>query len=196
LLWDVTVEGLRWYKEKVRPESDLPWFFLTKHGRPLTAPTKGNNRSQQIPNCWGRVLKRIHKDQETFRKLSFNKLRKTSSNWIRRKFGKEIADLFLGHGPAEIVDAYTDKRYAELYRAIRRYGRFLAPVFAVIERPFPDPVGGRTAANLKITPGKKRHMQELRDQGFTMKQVAKMEGVAVDTVRRYTVNPLKKNQPC
>lgn len=74
-LGDGTVAGIRWYLAR-RPRSAEPFLLLTEKGRPLTAPTAGNNRNQRIQNIWRRLRERVAKDHPDFPTLSFNKLRK------------------------------------------------------------------------------------------------------------------------
>ena len=185
-LWDVTVAGLRWYLDKVRPQSDSPFLFLTREGKRFDALTKGNNRGQHIPNQWSRLLARLHKDKPDFRKLSFNKLRKTSSNWIRRRWGKEIADAFLADGKRERVDAYTERRWHDVLRACQWLGKKLAGRFAAVTDPWPEPVGKKVVPNTSVSPGTMKRMQALRSEGHTLKEIAALVGVSTATVLRYT----------
>jgi integrase len=191
-LWGVTVGGLRWYLDKVRPQSDSPFLFLTREGKRFDALTKGNNRSQHIPNQWGRLLARVRKDKPDFRKLSFNKLRKTSSNWVRRRWGKEVADAFLADGKRERVDAYTERRWADVLRACRWLGKKLAGSLSAVTDPWPAPVGKKLVPNTSVSPGTIKRMQTLRNDGYTTKKIAELVGVSITTVLRYTRKPAAK----
>jgi integrase len=195
-LWDVTVAGIRWYLGTVRPQSDSPFLFLTRDGRRFDALTKGNNRSQHIPNQWGRVLVRVRKDKPEFRKLSFNKLRKTSSNWVRHRWGKEVADAFLADGKRERVDAYTERRWGDVLRACRWLGKKLAGIFSAAPDPWPAPVGKKVVPNTSVSPGTIKRMQTLRNQGYTIKKIAEVAGVSMATVLKYTQKPSAKPAQC
>jgi hypothetical protein len=89
----------------------------------------------------------------------------------------------LGHGKAGVVDAYTDKPFQLLFRPLRRYRRFLQPVFDKVAEPFPE--GKPRAKNVSVSRGTIIKMQELRAQGRTLKEVAHEVGVCVQTVQRY-----------
>ena len=136
-----------------------------------------------IPNTWFRVYQRIQKDFRTFPKLSFNKLRKTGANWFRAKHSAEVASLYLGHGKKVILDNYTDRPFGRLFRALRRYGKYLREVFDAVAVPFPDDA---KKSNTSISLGKIKRIQQLRQQGFTLKKVAELTGVSIQTVQRYT----------
>lgn len=181
-LWPETVTALKWFIEKVRPESESPYVFVNRKGKPLASRTKGGNRNGTIPNAWNRVYARIKKDKATFPKKSFNKLRKTGSNLIRKWHGKEIADMHLGHGRREVVDAYTDKPYRLLYRAISRLRRFLLPAISTVSDAFPDKT---RQSNPSLSLATRKRIKQLRDQGYTLKGVAEAVGVTIQTVQRY-----------
>jgi integrase len=179
-LWPETVAGLRWYLAR-RPQSDSPLVFVKAGGKPFLTQTKGDNRGQTIPNAWDRLYKRVAKDHPEFVKLSFNKLRKTGPDWVRKHHSDELADMMLGHGKAGVLDAYTGKPVRRLFRALRRYRRFLAPVFTV-----PDPFAAPALKkNTALSLGTIKRIQDLRRQGYTMKKTAELVGVCVDSVRRY-----------
>src|SRR5207244_1273210 len=169
--------------------------FVTRDGKRFDALTKGNNRSQQIPNQWGRLLVRVRKDKPDFRKLSFNKLRKTSSNWIRRRWGKEVADTFLADGKRERVDAYTERRWGDVLKACRWLVKKLAGYFSAVTDPWPDPVGTKVVPNTSVSPGAIKRMQALRSQGHTVKTIAELVGVSLATVLKYTQKPVAKPVP-
>lgn len=188
LLWPETVEALKWYLAKVRPKSDSLYVFISEKGRPIKERTKGNNRSQYIANGWERVYKRIVKDRPDFFKLSFNKLRKTGSNWIRMKYEKELADLYLGHGKKEVVDAYTEKKFGPMFQATRHYRKVIGPMFQAVPVPFPEDA---RKSNPSLSRAKMKKLQERRDQGYTIKKIAEVEQVSPQTVMRYTTKPTK-----
>lgn len=70
ILWDETVQGIRWMLERRGTQKEGA-LILTKEGRALTQPTENNNRNNKIANCWGRLYQRILKDERNFRRLSF-----------------------------------------------------------------------------------------------------------------------------
>jgi integrase len=181
-LWPVTATALNWYLTKVRPTSDSPYVFLARSGRPLAQRTVSGNRSQRIATAWGHLHDRIRKDRPDFVKLSFNKLRKTGSNFIRRKYGGEIADLYLGHGKKEVVDAYTEKPFGLVHRAVRHYRRFLGDTLAGVAVPFPDT---NRKSNPSVSRGTIKRIQELRRQGFKFKVIAEAVRVSVHTAIKY-----------
>ncbi len=182
-LWPETVAALRWYLEKVRPEAESKLVFVTQKGRPIVTATVGNNRSQTIPNAWARVYDRITKDKPDFIRLSFNKCRKTGSNWIRHHYGKELADLYLSHGKQEVVDAYTDRRFRPMNKAVAAYGRVLRPLFAVVADPFPD---RPQKEKMFVSLGTAKRIRELRAQGFTVRKISSELGVSTQTVMRHS----------
>ena len=96
MLWPETVRAIEWMKRR-RGATQETALVLTKNGRPLNQQTAGGSRNMRIPNTWNTLLKRIRrKDFPTFRKLSFNKLRKTAASFVRRKYGGEVAGMFRG----------------------------------------------------------------------------------------------------
>lgn len=195
-LMPTAVTAIRWLTGH-RPASNEPFLVLTKKGSPLKVE---GERNTQIANAWTRLLSRVHKDKvnEKFRKLSFNKLRKTASNWIRQNANKNreyeerprqndgdyLADLFLSHGePTEgEVNAYTNERWADLHAAIRKLAEWLEPVFSSVPDPFPaeEKKGG---AN--ISPGKIRSIIELHEAGDRISLIAEKVNVSPETVRRW-----------
>jgi integrase len=182
-LWPETVEALRWWMAN-RPKSESPYVFLTEKGRPIVERTKGGNPNQTIPNAWGRLYRKILKDKAGFPRLSFNKLRKTGSKWIRRKFGREVADLYLSHGRLEIVDASAERPFNLVAKATDRLRRVLEPVFSGVEIPFP--AEKTRNPNYVLSLATIARMKELRGQGMTLKEIAKETGTCVQTVLRHT----------
>ena len=135
-LWDVTVKAVEWLL-KHRPQSKEPFLVLTKKGTPLKVE---GERNTQIANAWTRLLKRVRRDHGEFRRLSFNKIRKTAANWIRANFGDYLAELMLAvHGePFEgDINAYTNERWADLHAATDKLRAWLEPVLRQRPRPVP-----------------------------------------------------------
>lgn len=186
-LWDITRQAIEWYG-KQRPASDKPEWLISKEGTTFGERTKGDHRNQKIANSWNRLLRRIKKDDKEgetpFRRLSFNKLRKTSGNLIRRIANGETMKVFHARKKTvkgdEHADRYSNRQYKKVFRAIAKMGKYLAPVFAAVENPFPDEV-----KKPSLSLGKRNRIQDLRQQGYTMKKVAELVGVCIDTVRRH-----------
>ncbi len=147
-LMPTAIQSVRWLIDH-RPASPNSCLVLTGRGKPLKVEGK---RNTQIPNAWKRVVGRVQKDHPEFRLLSFNKLRKTASNWVRQHHGDYLADLFLSHGkPADgDINAYTNERWADLHAAIRKLARWLEPVFTSV----PDPL---VVTYLRCTAGNANH---------------------------------------
>jgi hypothetical protein len=72
-LWDITERALAWWAAQ-RPQTNETALLVTKSGRALSAPTKGNNRSGRIPAAWAGLTTRIRKDDPGFPRLSFKSL--------------------------------------------------------------------------------------------------------------------------
>jgi len=82
------VQVIEWLASH-RPTTHEPFLVVTKLGKQLKYE---GQRNTQIANAWNRLLKRVRKDHPDFRVLSFNKLRKTSANWIRQSAGQSDGD--------------------------------------------------------------------------------------------------------
>lgn len=168
-----------------RPASGEPFLVLTKLGKQLKFE---GQRNTQIANAWNRLLKRVLKDQSGFRVLSFNKLRKTSANWIRQTAGESdgdyLADLFLSHGePVEgDLNAYTNERWADLHATIRKLAEWLGPMFGSVPEPFPE---SEMKGGANISPGTIRRILELHDAGERMALIAEKLNLSRETVRRW-----------
>lgn len=184
-LWPETVVALEWYFKHYRPQSSAPEVFMTKAGVPLASRSAKGNHSREIANTWQRVLHRICKDYPDFRSLSFNKLRKTAGNLIRRIAGGEIAKTFLCHGkPVKddpLSEVYSNRDFRRVFKALRRAYKHLAPVFAAVAEPFP----AHKVPQPSLSLGKINRIRSLRAQGFAVAKTAEETGVSKDTVRRY-----------
>jgi hypothetical protein len=185
LLWDVTEKALAWWASH-RPETQETALLVTKTGKALSAPTKGNNRNGRIPSAWAGLTSRVRKDQPDFPRLSFNKLRKTAGNLVRRKAGGEMLALF--HSRAKSVDVddqaerYSDRPFDKLFDVLGVIRADLAPVFDAVADPFP--ADGRKR-NPSISVGVREKIIQLRREGKEYKEIAQECRVSVDTVRRY-----------
>jgi hypothetical protein len=184
-LWEVTERALEWWATQ-RPETDETALLVTKTGRPLSAPTKGNNRNGRIPGAWASLTNRIRKDMPEFPRLSFNKLRKTAGNLVRRKAGGEMLAMFHSRAKSADVDdqaeRYTDRPFDKLFEVLGLIRADLAPVFDTVADPFPADARKR---NPSISVAVRERIVALRRGGKEYKDVASDCQVSVDTVRRY-----------
>lgn len=180
-LWPETVAGLRWYLEEVRGDFDSPYVFVSDRGKPFAEKTKGGNPNMCVANAWDRLNKTVRKDFSDFRWLTFNKLRKTGASWMRRRYGKEIAEVYLSHGEWSEVDHYTDRRFQELRKALGRLRKCLEGMFAKVETPF----NGTRKPNTTISLATQKRIRELRRQGYTLRKTAELAGVTFSAARRY-----------
>lgn len=187
MLWPETVQAIEWAKRK-RGESTESALILSKTGKPLTQRTANSNRNMEVANAWYRAVARVKKDFPLFRKLSFNKLRKTSSTFIRRPKvgGGEVAGVFLCHGRVcsdDLLEVYAERDFRAVFRATRKLRKALAPMFAKVSDPFPEDM---RKSNPSLSLGQRKRMQTLRDQGFTLRRIAELCEVTRHTVARYT----------
>jgi hypothetical protein len=182
--WDETVQAIEWLKRR-RGDSKETTLVLTRKGKPLTGGTKGGSRNMTIANAWSILLRRIQKDYPQFRKLSFNKLRKTASSFVRRKYGAEIAGIFLAHGKVcsdDLLERYADRDFRPVFRACRHWRKRLEPMFAKVDDPFPLDMRKH---NPSVTPGMIEKMKQLQAAGKTQTEIAEELGLCRDTVRRH-----------
>jgi hypothetical protein len=183
-LWDETAQGIRWMMGRRGTQKDGA-LILTREGRPLTQPTENNNRNNKIANCWGRLYQRILKDKPDFRRLSFNKLRKTAGDLIKRFSSGEIAGVFHSRGQVvptdDLSDLYTNRHFDKVFHAIAAVRQYLAPIFEGVTDPFPDEI-----KKPALSIGTIRRIKQLREQGYSQKKVAEMLGISESTVKRYS----------
>jgi hypothetical protein len=181
MLWPETVQAIEWMKRR-RGNTAETALVLTKAGKPLHKQTKGGSRNMAIPNAWNTLLARVRKDVPEFRRLSFNKLRKTASSFVRRKYGGEVAGMFLAHGRVvsdELLERYADGDFRPVFRACRHWRKVLGKMFATVADPFP--ADGKKH-NPSVTVGMIKKMKELRAQGMTFKQIGAAVGLHRMTV--------------
>jgi hypothetical protein len=183
-LWPETLAALEWYRRQ-RPASDALQLMLTRNAVPYANRTTNGNRNMAVANAWSRLLNRVNKDDQRFRRLSFNKLRKTAACLMRRAGGGETTATFLCHGkPVKddpLSEIYSNRVFRRVFRALRRVHRFLGPVFATVVDPFPD-----RPTQPALSLGTIRRMRAMRQQGFKIMRIADELGISRDTVRRYT----------
>lgn len=201
-LWPETVKAIEWWlrqRASIQISDTVDTLLVTKKGHRYDAPTKGNHPNYQIPNGWYSLTKRIRKDKElhgNFRELSFNKLRKTAGNLIRREADGEIAGVFLCHGTPvrsdELLDLYTNRPFAKLFEALDRLGLKLRPLWASVAEPFPEkrPQGGPN-----ISRGMIQRIQAMRQQGYKLKFIAKKFGIDISTAQRWAKRAELKTDP-
>src|SRR5262245_16683554 len=123
-LWPETVAGIGWWlrqRAAITTAAKVSTLLVTRKGHRYDAPTKGNHANFQIPNSWFQLTERIRKEQAAFRRLSFNKLRKTAGNLVRALAGGEVAGVFLCHGTPvkadELLDLYSNRPFAKVFEA-------------------------------------------------------------------------------
>ena len=183
-LMPAAVKAVEWLASH-RPTTHEPFLVVTKFGKRLKVEGK---RNTQIANAWNRLVKRVRKDHPDFRVLSFNKLRKTSANWIRQSAGQSdgdyLADLFLSHDePVEgDLNAYTNERWADLHAIIRKLAEWLEPVFGGVTDPFPE---SEKKGGANISPGTIQRILELHHAGDRMALIAEKLNLSRETVRRW-----------
>jgi hypothetical protein len=184
LLWAQTARAMRWALDRRKgQEHDEDFLLLTDTGLPYWRQTKGGNRSQLIPNLWGRLLDRVRKDHPDFPRLPFNSLRDTSCDMIRAIAGEETASVHVAHkhqSKDENLGRYSNPVRRRHFKALRVLERKLAPVFAAAgPDPFKQP--GRSYIGLN----KVKQIKKLHDEGVPVMEITRRLGVSQGTVYRY-----------
>jgi hypothetical protein len=187
LLFPMTVAGIEWALERRKkfpafgPEARL---VVSEKGTAVDQQTKGNNANQLIPNHFDRLIKQIRDDGNEIQKLSFNKLRKTATDLVKRFSDGEIAGVFDCHGSPvktdSLSDVYSNRPFGKVFKAIRAVEEYLAPVFfAAGPRPFAPQLQAYT---------KKSTIEraiKLHEEGMMTGQIAASLGLSGVTVSRY-----------
>ena len=203
LLWPLTVKAMMWALNRRRQMTHIlggdgkgraiPFraesiVLLNDHGHPFTKTTKKGNSNNQITNTWNRLLDRIQKDHEEFRRLPHENLRDTSANLIRRNrdFGSEIAKVFISHGNPfksdDLLELYSNKPFGRVFEACRWLEEVFGPVFEVTpDNPFP---AERKLGGGGLTLKQRKSIQRLEQQGLSAKEIAKKVGCTAATVYR------------
>ncbi len=187
ILFPLTVQALEWARERREQFPDFAKssrLILNEKGAPFDQQTKGSNANQAIPNQFARLIERIRDDGQEVRPLSFGKLRKTASDLIKRHSDGEIAGVFDCHGEPvktdSLSDAYTNRPFGKVFRAIRAVETYLGPVFAEAGptpfSPQPQAYTKRSVIERIIT---------LHEQGLPTGQIAAAVGVSSPTVSRH-----------
>lgn len=180
------VQAIEWMKKR-RGDSKETALVLTKKGKPLSL-TAGSNRNMAVPNAWAILTARVQKDHPGFRKLSFNKLRKTALDLVRRLSDGETAGVFACHGQVvsdDLLERYANRHFAKVFHAIDQLHKLLAPVFAKVADPFPADMKKH---NPSVTLAQRKRMAVLRAQGYTQKKIAEELGLNRATVAAYLKN--------
>lgn len=204
LLWPLTVKAMMWALNRRRQMTHIlggdgkgraiPFraesiVLLNDHGHPFTKTTKKGNSNNQITNTWNRLLDRIQKDHEEFRRLPHENLRDTSANLIRRNrdFGSEIAKVFISHGNPfssdDLLELYSNKPFGRVFEACRWLQERFQPMFdATPDNPFPEE---RKLGGGGLTLKQKKVIRRLTEQGLPAKEIAKRVGCAAATIYRH-----------
>ncbi len=178
-LWPVTVEAVEWVAGN---RSHSEFLVVTKAGKPLKV---SGQRNVQIANAWARLHQRVSKDYPGFRRLSFNKLRKTAINLVRLEAGEEVAALFAAHGKEvtdDLLKHYSNRRWGALHAAIRDIRAKYAGVFDAVLDPFP-PGEVKGGANLSVAT-----IDEIikrKEGGARISAIAEAMNLSRETVRRW-----------
>ena len=163
-----------------------PWLLVTKQGRQLIEATEGNFRGAYIPNRWNHLLDRVQEDRPDFRRLSFNKLRKTAANMIREVAGGEMAGIFLAHGRAvkdDQLEVYTNRPFRQMWEAQDKVWEELKDIFV-----------GEAVPEARISIGTIRKMESMHAEGVPVKEIAAACGVCETTVRDRLWGRTKRKQ--
>jgi len=164
-------------------DSNSP-LLLNERGQPYDKPTAAGNANHQIPNRFRDLIARVRADDNQIRTLSFNKLRKTAGDLIRRFADGETAGIFLCHGQPvksdDLLDDYTNRPFEKVFAAIRNVEEYLQPVFtAAGPEPFKHgPQAYTTRKQIK-------RIVDLRASGSSVAQVAESANRSKSTVHRH-----------
>jgi hypothetical protein len=184
-LWPETAAAVRWLRGRRPADTTATELVLSQAGRPLLE-TSGSNRSSKLGNSWAALHRRIAKDHGAFRRLSFNKLRKTAADLVRQLADGETAGVFLCHGQAVaadgLLDRYSNRDFRRVFAANDQVRQRLAPMFAAVPDPFP---ADYRKSNPALSLGTIKRIRELRRQGYKIKAIAEQLEVAPHTVMRW-----------
>jgi len=183
-LFPITRSAIEWArkrKEVLGFTSD--YLLVSDSGQPYNAVTVGNNNNQKIRNSWNRLIKRVKVENRDFPKLSFGKLRKTASSWIRRIGDGEISSIFLTHGKATddpLLDVYADRHFRKLFKCQQRIWKKLK---GVLTGDFPEPKPHKPTSH-RLDGALKKRIQKLKRQGYKLTKIAQMTNTPLSTVSR------------
>jgi hypothetical protein len=187
-LWPETEAALAWYMRH-RPETEESALLVNANGKALVLKTKGNNRNGSIANAWLRLLDRVCHDQPGFRRLSFNKLRKTGARLVREMAGGEVADIYACQRPPKRSNSRSELRnnrgqpFTKLFSALALVRENLSQAFAAVHDPFPEEA--KKGNGGCISPRMVERVAELRQQGLQYAQIAEALGIGKSTVTKY-----------
>src|SRR5262249_14148893 len=123
-------------------------------------------------------------ENDGFRRLSFNKLRKTAGHLMKRFSNGEIAGVFHCRGQVvptdDLSDLYTNPHFDKVFQAIAAGRHYLTALFEGVTDPSPQEI-----KKPALSIGTIKRMKKLREQGYTQAEVAKMLGISEVTVKRY-----------
>jgi site-specific recombinase XerC len=187
-LWPETVAAIEWYLQNDRPVSSDSSLIVSLDGKPLTTLTKGEfgNRNALIPNQWDILYRRIRTHNPAFRKLSFNKLRKTHASLMRKMGGGELAGISICHGtpvPTDnLLDLYATRPFDLVFAAQEKVGTALRPLFSAE----PPPVKTRkTLTRTRLPAATVEAIKALLAEGVKPREIASRLGIRRSTVYWY-----------
>lgn len=173
--------GLEWANQN-HPAGTEDLVFISTEGKSFYRKTKGGNRSQKLPNLWKGLIRRVQKGFPEFRYLPLNSLRDTSGNLIRQIADAEIASLHLAHGKQssdEHLASYSNPRHKAHFQALKKLRTQLLPILTAVDDPWQAPL------KQYLSQPTIQKIRRLRQQGFTIRGIAKDTGLAYTTVQRH-----------
>jgi len=148
ILFPQTVRAIQWATAHRRRLPDFgpdARLLVNANGEPYDKLTAGGNPNMQIPNAFARLIRRVQESDEgkDFVRRPFKMLRKTAGDLIRRHSDGEVTAVFHCRGQAvridDLADAYTNRPFGKVFRAIREVEQYLQPMFeAAGKQPFGD----------------------------------------------------------
>ncbi len=124
-------------------------------------------------NKWALLIRRIRKGRPDLPGHSFSSLRDTAADRIRHIAGGEVDAVFLCHGNPvrqdDLLDVYTNRPFADVFRALRQLERDLKPVFdAAPSDQWETPIQHYTSL------GTREKILDLHRQGVKVPEIAKI----------------------
>jgi hypothetical protein len=176
------VKGAEWAlaNRKAPIKNRTDYLLVTRSGRPLDAPTRGKNKSDKIYSSWQNLYRTVRSEHGEIKYLPFKYLEKTATDWIRAKYGGEVANLFTSHGkPVKsdlLLEVYSSKPFARLFEALDALAEHLLPMFEIAPEPW---------MKQGVPLEKQEQIRSLRKQGETYQRIAEAVGLHWVTVGRY-----------
>lgn len=171
-MWAETEAGLQWAKT-----DDKQWAVVSENGNPLTY--------SRISNVWNNLLRRVRKDNPSFRFLSFKYLRKTAAQMIQALSNHYVASVFLFHGKRAAdgqLTAYTNADYQLVFDAQAKMRIQLQPIFEAIQDPF---AAGKLQGGANVSLGLRERIAQLVKEGIGPTEIARVLKVSRQTVYRW-----------